>query len=253
MKMLVVLPARLNSKRIPHKPLQVILGKPLLQRVVEEVLAMNLGAQHIVVAADSEELCGVVEGWESCDVVDVELVDVPCRNGTERVAWLFEHRPQYRDVDVVVNIQVDQLLLPREAVLGAVDRVVGKTCNPIGTVVVPQALCHDPYPMPYAVEALVERDSGRCLSFWRGPLWRQKLVLAPHIWVGRHVGVYAYHPLALEEWARLPFTREERETGLEQLRPLIAGCPIGAALLLLPLPLTIDTPQDLQWARQQFS
>ncbi|KKL21716.1 hypothetical protein LCGC14_2442660 [marine sediment metagenome] len=249
MKMLVVLPVRLNSSRLPQKPLQLILGKPLLQRMVEEVLAMDLGAQHMVVAADSAEICVAVESWNGCGGMDVVLVDAPCRNGTERVARLFAQCPQYRDVDVVVNIQADQLLLPREAVLDAAAMVMDKG-YPIGTVAVPQVICYDPYPMPHAVEVLVD-VAGRCLGFWRVEAWNDEVVwAAPFVKVGRHVGVYAYSPEALRQWSRLSPTHEEMQFGLEQLRPLQAGVPIGAAWLHYAPPITIDTPADLQWLRQ---
>lgn len=246
MRVLIVIPVRLMSSRLPRKALQLVGRKPILQWVVEEVQAMGLPGQ-VVVAADTVEVVAWAKSWG----VAAELVTggaIEPRNGTERVARLLQAFPSYLEhVDVVVNVQADQLGLTPGVVRGAVARVL-EAGDSVGTVVAAEKLClghrHT------CVEALVDA-TGACLSFWRRWDHAGRVVWTPPtISIGRHVGVYAYSPTTLRKWVDLPCVPAEVQSGLEQLRPLIAGMSIGASWLGVPPPHAIDTPEDLAHVRR---
>jgi len=117
MRVLGVIPARLGSTRLLNKPLQLLAGEPLVTRVVERVAAYDL-VDRLVVATDSPMVVQVVERTG----VSAVLTDDSHSTGTERVAEVAA-RAEYRDFDVIVNIQGDEPFLDREALEGSLARV----------------------------------------------------------------------------------------------------------------------------------
>ncbi len=169
--------------------------------------------------------------------VEAVLTDPNHRSGTERVAEV-ARRPEYRDADIVLNLQGDEPLIPREAALGAVRRVesgadVGTAADPLQE----RDLFH-----PDRVKVTVDA-TGRALDFFRTPA---APACARQPAVFRHVGVYAYRPAALERWIALAPVAEEIEQRLEQLRPLRHGMTIGVEPLREPVPPGVDSEEDLR-------
>jgi 3-deoxy-manno-octulosonate cytidylyltransferase (CMP-KDO synthetase) len=231
----------MGSKRLPGKPLRCIKGRSLIRHVVRQVLAFDLNAE-VVVATDSQEIIDEVR-----TLVPGYLTSADCLNGTERVANLLFDNPDFAAIDVVVNVQGDQLNLPRSAVVGAL-KLVEYGLAEIGTAVAP--LMADSVFNPNRVKVLMTSYTQQCLAFYRLlgidlQLW---CALGSMIteWpiVVEHVGVYTYTRAVLRNWLRLPPTPLEEALGLEQLRPLEQGMTIKAAWTER-CPVVIDTEEDL--------
>ena len=243
MPVLIVIPARVGSTRLPNKPLQLLGGVPLIHRVVQRALLVP-GADRLVVATDSGDVALAVADLD----VEVVLTRSDLESGTDRVAAVAS-RAEFSDYDVVVNVQGDEPFLPIEAVQGAIARV--RLGDAIGTAAAPldPELRHDP-----SLVKVICDDHCRAIYFSRLPIpyVRDPADEGRTVW-WQHLGIYAYRRDVLLRVAALRPAALERAERLEQLRALSAGFTIGVALLDQPALPGIDTPADLAAAEARWS
>jgi 3-deoxy-manno-octulosonate cytidylyltransferase (CMP-KDO synthetase) len=238
MPVLVVIPARLGSTRLPRKPLQPLGGVPLIIRVAQRIRSHGI-ADRVVVATDAMEICSVVEaaGFE------VLLTAPRHASGTDRVHEVCS-RAEYSGYGEIINLQGDEPFVSASAVAGALSQL--RAGFDLGTVAVPldNALLQDPSRVKVVMD-----QSGRALYFSR--------TVIPHLrhpesasgepyW--QHLGIYAYTRSALNRLATAAPTPLERAEGLEQLRALELGLAIGVSLLREPAGPAVDTYEDLREA-----
>ncbi|MBL8961702.1 MAG: 3-deoxy-manno-octulosonate cytidylyltransferase [Gemmatimonadetes bacterium] len=243
MPVLAVIPARLGATRLPRKPLRLLGGEPLVTRVLDRVTSLGV-ADRVVVATDAEEVHAAVRAHGGTSVDTRQ--DHP--SGTDRVAEVAA-RPEYREFDVVLNVQGDEPFVSADVLRGA----VGMCARfPLGT----SAVRRDPGILqePNIVKVVCDA-SGRAMYFSRAPIpWLRDAVdhavLASLVL--QHVGVYAYQRRALQAWVELPVHPLEQVERLEQLRPLAAGLGMGVAVLDGPLDGGIDTEDDLARANERW-
>jgi 3-deoxy-manno-octulosonate cytidylyltransferase (CMP-KDO synthetase) len=242
MRVLGVIPARLGSTRLPHKPLQLLAGEPLITRVIERVLDHGL-VEKLVVATDSSQVADAVGPLG----VQVVMTDSSHSTGTDRVAEAAA-RQEFTRFDVVVNIQGDEPFLAREALAGSIARVRGG--DDIGTAAAPleAELASDPGRVKVVFDG-----HGRAVYFSRA--------MTPHrrdndypsaglYW--QHVGIYAYSRDAITRWPALPRGKAEQAEQLEQLRALHSGLTVGVAQLDEAVLPGIDTLEDLRRAEAHW-
>jgi 3-deoxy-manno-octulosonate cytidylyltransferase (CMP-KDO synthetase) len=241
MRVLGVIPARLGSTRLPHKPLQLLAGEPLIARVIERALDHGVLAE-LVVATDSAKVADAVA---KCGVRAV-LTSGNHRTGTDRVAEV-ARLPEFAGFDVVANIQGDEPFLSREALVGALSRV--DQGDEIGTAAAPLAasLASDPSRVKVVTDA-----RGRALYFSRAmiPYRRNESDEESLYW--QHVGIYAFGRASIERWSTLSPAPAEEAERLEQLRALHHGMSIGVARLGEPVLPAIDTVEDLRRAEAHW-
>jgi 3-deoxy-manno-octulosonate cytidylyltransferase (CMP-KDO synthetase) len=242
MRVLGVIPARLGSTRIPHKPLQLLAGEPLVTRVIQRVRHLGL-VDELVVATDSTMVARVVE----LAGVRAVLTLASHNSGTERVAEV-AGSPEFASADVIANIQGDEPFLPRPALAGALERVAQG--DDVGTAAAP--LAAEQAEDPERVKVVTD-GTGRALYFSRAAIpYRRDGSLAPQALYWQHVGVYVYRREALERWARLPPVPTEQAERLEQLRALHYGMRVGVAQLETPARPGVDTAEDLRRAEAHW-
>lgn len=239
-----IIPARLQSTRLPEKPLQDLGGAPLIARVLERV-RRSASFRAVLVATDSERIADAVRGAGGQAVMTSEALP----SGLDRVA------AAARDLedDVIVNIQGDEpFVSPR-----GLDHLVSLFRNSnviMGTLAAPFP-ANEEVNDPNRVKVVVDR-MGRALYFSRSPI-PHGAVAGDAAGIGAgpaallHVGVYAYRRETLFELARLGPCPLERAERLEQLRALWNGIPIHVAVGDYGS-LGIDTPEDLERARHLF-
>ncbi len=238
MRILCVIPARLHSRRLPHKPLQTVANQPLIRLVAERAREFAF-VEKVVVATDDQRVADAVRGLD----VDVVLTG-EFRSGTERTAAV-ARRPEFEGAEIVVNLQGDEPFIPAEAVSGAIAEVeAGAGVGTAGAKLDPSALADQ-----NTVKVFVGSD-GCALAFSRDSRPTPEVEEES---VCHHIGVYAYRPAALQRWAAAAPVPEETEQRLEQLRPLSYGEHIGVTILDTLAPNGIDTPADLQRARELVS
>ena len=234
-----VIPARLGSSRLPRKPLHPLLGRPLIQWVVERAAGMRI-LDQVVVATDAAEIAEACAGLG----IPVAMTDPDHPSGTDRVAEVVQG-PGYDGYGVVVNLQGDEPLMEEAHVRAAVEEVrrgrdVGTCATPVGS--------RERWENPSVVK-VVRRSDGTALYFSRSPIPHPRDGLpgegafgaAPFL---RHLGLYAYRRDALLRWVALPPSPLEELERLEQLRALEAGMTIGVAVVEGGEP-GVDTPDDV--------
>lgn len=242
MPVLIVIPARVGSTRLPNKPLQLLGGVPLIHRVAERALRVT-GVDRVVVATDSAAIIDAVADLE----VEAVTTRSDLESGTDRVAAVAS-RAEFAEYDIVVNLQGDEPFLPLEAVRGAIARVQGG--DAIGTAAAPldAARRHEP-----SLVKVVCNERGRAIYFSRSaiPAVRDAEDEVRTAW-WQHLGIYVYRRNVLLHLAALPPSPLERAERLEQLRALEAGFTIGVTLLDQPAHPGIDTPDDLAAAEARW-
>ncbi|HEX2081663.1 MAG TPA: 3-deoxy-manno-octulosonate cytidylyltransferase [Longimicrobium sp.] len=238
-----VIPARLSSQRLPHKPLHSIAGRPLIEWVWRRVVDFHL-FDAVVVATDSERVAEAARAFGA--TVEMTRDDHP--SGTDRVAEV-ARRAAYAGYDVVVNVQGDEPFVRRDHLEAAIALVRGGGWD-AGTVATPIRTAEE-FLEPSVVK-VVRADDGGALYFSRAPVpFARDAEPGPDDFAAglylRHVGIYAYRRDALLRWVSLPEGALERTEKLEQLRPLAAGLRIGVAVGE-PVEGGVDTPADAERA-----
>ena len=228
-----IIPARWSSKRFPGKPLHLIAGKPLLQRVWERCRhAKNLDA--LIIATDDMRIAEAAFDWGA----EVALTSPKHQSGTDRVAEVVRNAKQFA---FVINIQGDEPLIDPYLI----DRLVEKLRSDRKIDVVTAA---HPFEnpaeasSPHQVKVVVDA-TGRALYFSRAaiPFPRNP----SKIRYLRHQGIYGFRRDALLQfvkWKRGPLERAE---SLEQLRALENGVNVHVLLTRHGTP-GVDTPTDAE-------
>jgi 3-deoxy-manno-octulosonate cytidylyltransferase (CMP-KDO synthetase) len=230
-KVAALIPARFASSRYPGKPLVELRGagrapKTLICRTFEAAKRVS-GLDSVHVVTDDERIASACAEFGS----DVIMTSADCRNGTERCA---EALAQLDSPDLVINFQGDALLTPAHFVEALVERMRDDDVD----VVTPamrlrsddvRALRQEERAGRVGGTTVVTDSAGRALYFSKRlipyvPETALDSELSP---VRLHVGVYAYRPRALLAYAAAPPSELEELEGLEQLRFLVAGIPIG--------------------------
>ncbi len=247
---IVVIPARLGSKRLPDKPLAEINGEPMIVHVLRRARAAEVGP--VVVACADPAIVAAVEAAGGRAV----LSRAEHASGSDRIFEAVESLDPERRHDAVINLQGDLPTIDPETIR-AVLRPLADPAVDISTLVAEitdPAERDDPNVVKAALAFGPDRDRdraaplvARALYFSRTPVpWDRGEVRRP---LYHHIGLYAFRRSALARFVALPVSALERREGLEQLRALEAGMRIEAALGDTH-PLGVDTPADLARARE---
>ena len=232
-RVVIVIPARFASTRLPGKPLLARTGKPLIQHVVEQ--ARRVGSAAVVVATDDARIADAVTAFGGTAV----MTSPDCASGSDRVAEVMAGR----DEDLVVNLQGDEPDFDPADIERLITTMWADPSLPMGTLAV--LADSEDGDRPSAVKVVCDLD-GRALYFSRSrvPHERDPVPGAPApAPVLRHVGIYAFRREAVLAFARLEPTPLERTEKLEQLRALEHGWKI-AVVRAERAPRGIDTPDD---------
>jgi len=245
----VIVPARLASTRLPHKPLADIHGLPMVVRVAQRAALSN--ATQVVVAADSIEIV------QACQAHGVRamLTQVDHPSGSDRLAEasaLLGLSPN----DVVVNVQGDEPLINPELINQVAELLVQRPTASMSTA------AHEIHELaeftnPNVVKVVIDQAQ-LALYFSRAPIpwWRDGFAKGiqslPQPAPLRHIGIYAYRVGFLQSFPTLQAAPIETGEALEQLRALWHGYKIAVHITPdVPGP-GVDTPEDLERVRALY-
>lgn len=241
MSTIVLIPARMASTRLPGKPLADIAGRPMIVHVAARAKEAELG--RVVVATDSGEVAEAVRGQG----FEAVMTRSDHQSGSDRIYEALQALDPEGAVKVVVNVQGDLPTID-PATIRAVFTPLNDNVVDIATLGV-EIVREEERANPNVVKIVGSPLSPtrlRALYFTRatapwgeGPLYH-------------HIGLYAYRRAALERFVSLPASALERREKLEQLRALEAGMRIDAEIVK-SVPLGVDTPEDLERAREMLS
>lgn len=245
----VIIPARYGSTRLPGKALIDLAGKPLIQHVYERV--RDCGAHSPIIATDDERIESAARRFGA----QVFMTSPHHASGTDRIAEVVD-RIREPDDAIVVNVQGDEPLIPGALVMQVAGLLETDPQASMATLCERIGEPRDVFD-PNVVKVVMDRD-GRALYFSRAPIpWDRGAFSggAATAWPTaqdyyRHLGIYAYRAGFLKTFAALPPCQIERTEALEQLRALHYGARILVAEACAPSGFGVDTPADLDRARQ---
>jgi len=239
MKYIAVIPARYASTRFPGKPLAVLGGKTVIQRVYEQVSSV---LSEVYVATDDERIREAVAGFGGQAV----MTRSDHKSGTDRIQEAVEKIAT--DADIVINVQGDEPFI-QPAQVETLMHLFDAPETQIGTL----------GKRFESMEAVENPNSPKIVTDARGfALYFSRSVI-PFVrgkesreWFGeypflKHLGIYAYRREVLAAVTRLPQSPLEKAESLEQLRWLENGYRIRVGLTDVET-VGIDTPEDLQRA-----
>ena len=241
MKFMAIIPARYASTRFPGKPLAVLGGKTVIQRVYEQVSSV---LEEVYVATDDQRIYDCVTGFGGRAVMTRE----DHKSGTDRIEEAVEKI--HSSADVIINVQGDEPFI-QPSQIKTLMSLFDDPDTQIGTL----------GKLFESIEAVENPNSPKIVTDNRGfALYFSRSVI-PYIrgkerkeWFGeypflKHLGIYAYRREVLKEVTLLPQSSLEKAESLEQLRWLQNGYRIRVGLTDVET-VGIDTPEDLQRAEE---
>lgn len=231
MKKLAIIPSRYASSRFPGKPLIDLLGKSMIQRVYEGVTTANL-FDKVLVATDDERIFQHVINFGGEAVYTKESHE----SGTERCGEVIE---EYKDYDVVVNIQGDEPLVNAEQLRSLLEAFEDQQVE-IATLATPKITTED-IANPNRIKVVVNHLSDGIYFSRSAVPYERNQDNYPFL---KHIGLYGFRTQILREVIQLPATQLEKTESLEQLRWLYYGYSIRVILTTIETP-NIDTPEDV--------
>ena len=235
---LILIPARMASTRLPGKPLADIAGEPMIVHVMRRAQAAAVGP--VVIATDSEAIAACVEKAGGRAV----MTRADHASGSDRIFEALQAADPEGRADVIVNVQGDLPTLAPADIAAAIAPLDDAAVD-IGTLAA-QIVREDERGNPNVVKVVgtpLAPRRLRALYFTRatapwgdGPLFH-------------HIGLYAYRRAALARFVTLPPSPLEQREKLEQLRALEAGMRIDVSIVD-SVPLGVDTPEDLERASE---
>lgn len=250
MNAIAIIPARYSSTRFPGKPLVLIDGKPMIQRVYEQAIQCG-DLSDVWVATDDERIQDAVLQFGG----KVAMTSPECPSGTDRCTQVL--KDQNLQTDLIINIQGDEPFIQPQQISSLIE-LMQNTQAEIGTLcksITEESAIFN----PNVVKIVLGKD-GKALYFSRHPI--------PYVrgkekkdWVNeapffKHLGMYAYRSDVLTQLSALPQGLLEKAESLEQLRWLEAGYSIYVAETPWES-IGIDSPEDLKaaeiWWKNQWN
>lgn len=250
-KILAVIPVRMESSRLPNKPLALIAGKPLVLWVWEHAKKSNCFSR-VVIATDSKKIQDIAH---KAGAEVVMTTDKPV-NGTERVAEALKLIGE--DWDIIFNVQGDMPFIQPQVIDQVAEYFEANLSKfEMATLALPIKDLEE-YKSESCVKVVFGYDN-RALYFSRATI--------PHYRSGlncfdsnsqvplsyKHIGLYAFRPKTLEKIVSLSQSKLEKAESLEQLRAL----EHGISILITPVDraiagpsIEVDTAADLEKANE---
>lgn len=246
MKFIGIIPARYASTRFPGKPLAILGGKPVIERVYDRAVAA-LGPDNVAVATDDGRIYDRVRIFGGHAV----MTSPDHRSGTDRCAEAVAKLGS--DADVVINIQGDEPFVAIEQI-EALKSCFTDPATQIATLArrFDPAMGWDALFNPNTPKVVMD-DANFALYFSRSIIpyvrnhpWQEWIENAEYF---THVGLYGFRADVLAKVVKLPQSPLEIAESLEQLRWLQGGYRIKVAVTNCPT-VGIDTPEDLASAEE---
>ena len=251
MKSIIVIPSRYGSTRFPGKPLAMISGRSLLERVWLIAQAVK-GIDQVYIATDDERIRKHAEQFGA----NVVMTSPECANGTERAFAVLQSLPN--KPEIIINFQGDAVLTPPHVLQALFEAI--KTSS--GSIIATPAVKLNPKQLEEIKTAQAKGDVGgtfvvfdrkhMALYFSRALVPNVRDGKSANQSIFKHIGIYAYTRKALEEYLKFAPTPLEQAEKLEQLRALENGLPIKVVEVDYrnKTAWSVDTPEDLKMVEQ---
>jgi len=242
MKFIAIIPARYASTRFPGKPLADMGGKPMIQRVYEQV---KKAVDAVWVATDDQRIFDAVESFGGKAI----MTSTEHRSGTDRIQEAYTKIGE--TFDVIINVQGDEPFIQPEQIEALKDCFDSKDVE-LATLV-------KPFKKEDGFEVLFNPNSPKVVINKKNEAIYFSRSIIPYIrdvnhteWLDKHIfykhiGMYAYRADILKEITQLPQSSLEKAESLEQLRWIESGYRIRVGYTNVET-IGIDTPEDMEKA-----
>jgi len=244
--MIVIIPSRYDSVRLPGKPLVDLNGKTLIERVYDCAVASN--ASKVLIATDDERIESEVNNFGG----EALITSANHLSGTDRINEAITML-SLDDDEIIINLQGDEPLMPVSVINQIADTLqsnpglsMATACFEINDI---QDL-QDPN-----LVKVVKNKNNHALYFSRAPIpytvdenYRENHVLG----LG-HIGIYGYRAGFVRKFSTWPACSLEKREKLEQLRALHYGVDIHVTTVSAPPGPGVDTQADLELVRKLFA
>ena len=231
MKTLILIPARMASSRFPNKPMALIYGKPMIQRVWEQAMASNLG--EVIVACSEKEVLECILSLGGKAV----LTDPNLPSGTDRIFEAIKNKDNINEFDSIINLQGDMPIIdPHDIIKVNIPLLQGFE---IGTLVteLKDNQKNDLNVTKVKINWIKKNTIGQAFDFYKSSNTINNDVY-------HHVGIYSFRYETLKKFISLPQSINELDYKLEQWRALDARMTIGVSYVK-DVPNSVDTKEDL--------
>jgi len=239
MKNLIIIPARLESTRLPNKPLADINGEPMIAHVYKRAKEANIA--KVIVAAGNVEIKEAIEniGGEAI------LTNPDHASGSDRIYEALNMYDKESKFDIIVNLQGDLPNIHKDALSKIISLLESNDAD-ISTLGV-KISSEEEFLNKNIVKAYVKNisESNYVDDFDR------RFDIGKEEFLYHHVGIYGYKRKALEAFIRFDQSESEIERKLEQMRAIENGMKIVLGLID-ELPISVDTQEDLEIARRSM-
>ena len=239
MKNLIIIPARLESARLPNKPLADINGEPMIAHVYKRAKEANIA--NVIVAAGNVEIKEAIEtiGGEAI------LTNPDHASGSDRIYEALNKYDKESKFDTIINLQGDLPNIHKDALSKIVSLLESNDAD-ISTLGV-KISSEEEFLNPNIVKAYVKNisKSNYVDDFDR------RFDIGKENFLYHHVGIYGYKRKALEAFIGFDQSEAEVERKLEQMRAIENGMKIVLGLID-ELPISVDTQEDLEVARRSM-
>ena len=239
MKNLIIIPSRLESSRLPNKPLADINGEPMIVHVYKRAKEANIA--NVIVAAGNVEIKEVIEniGGEAI------LTSSNHESGSDRIFEALNIYDKESKFDNIINLQGDLPNIHKDALFRIISLLELNDAD-ISTLGV-KISSEEEFLNPNIVKAYIKNisESNYVDDFDR------RFDIGKEEFLYHHVGIYGYKRKALEAFVGLDQSKAEIERKLEQMRAIENGMKIVLGLID-ELPISVDTQEDLEIARRNM-
>ena len=239
MKNLIIIPARLESTRLPNKPLADINGQPMIAHVYKRAKEANIA--NVIVAAGNVEIKEVIEniGGEAI------LTNPDHASGSDRIYEALNMYDKESKFDIIINLQGDLPNIHKDALSKIISLLESNDAD-ISTLGV-KISSEEEFLNENIVKAYVKNisENNYVDDFDR------RFDIGKEEFLYHHVGIYGYKRKALETFIGFDQSEFEIERKLEQMRAIENGMKIVLGLID-ELPISVDTQEDLEIARRSM-
>ena len=231
MKTIVIIPSRMASQRFPNKPMVMINGMTMIERVWKQAINSNVG--NVYVACCEKEVFELINDKGGNAI----MTDPNLPSGTDRVFAGFEKIQNLEKLDSIINLQGDMPLINSDDIAKVNEPIInGYSIGTLGTDL--NSIEEENINITKVkINWDKENKIGAAVDFYK----KSKGILKN---IYQHVGIYSFKPSALNNFVKLSQSKNELEKQLEQLRAIDAGIKIGISYVE-NVPLSVDTKEDL--------
>jgi len=231
MKTVIIIPARMASKRFPDKPLALINGVPMIQRVWENAIKSNLGNTYV--ACSETEVFDLITNLGGTAI----MTDPKLPSGTDRVYAALQQIENYQSYEIIVNLQGDMPLMNVYDII-KVNEPILKGFD-IGTLATNLSIEEESNIniTKVKIDWVKDKSLGIAKDFYKNSKGH-----IDHVY--HHVGIYSFKITALSKFISMSPSVNELNYHLEQWRALDSGLSIGVSFVE-NVPISVDTKEDL--------